>query len=289
VIYSGIKCGGISVYASDKTDLLIDISGYYTDSTAVSGLVYYPLTPCRVIDTRSVYRPQAGPFGPPSMDARETRKFRFPATPYCTVPAAAAYSVTLTAVPPGPLAYMTAWPDGGSQPNVSSINSFVGRVLANSVIIPASADGTIDVFAYDSTDFLVDINGYYAPDDGKKGLYDYTVTQCRASDSTVSGGAYPDDTARTINVPAASGCSGIPSNAQGYAINVTALPNGNPMPFLTAYPAGQPRPNASILNAFQGQVVTNSAIIPAGTNGGIDVYAYRRTDVVVEISGYFGR
>src|SRR5262249_8536823 len=112
---------------------------------------------------------------------------------------------------------------------------------------------------------------------------------CRASDSTVSGGPYPPETARTINIAAASGCSGISANAQGYALNVTALPSGNPMPFITAYPTGQPRPNASILNAFQGQVVTNSAIIPAGTNGAIDIYAYRGTDVIVEVSGYFGR
>jgi hypothetical protein len=281
--------GGISVFASDRTDLLIDISGYYTDSTAVSGLAYYPLTPCRVIDTRVLYRQPAGPFGPPSMGKGETRRFRFPVTPYCPVPVAAAYSVTITAAPPAALAYLTAWPGGSGQPNVSSINSFVGRVLANSVIIPASADGSIDVFTFDATDFLIDINGYYAPDDGQRGLFYFPVTQCRASDSTVSGGPYPDDTTRTINIPAAAGCSGIPSNAQGYAINVTALPGGNPMPFLTAYPTGQARPNASILNAFQGQVVTNAAIIPAGTNGAIDIYAFRRTDVVVEVSGYFSR
>jgi hypothetical protein len=193
--------------------------------------------------------------------------------------------VTITAVPPAPLAYLTAWPSGGGQPNVSSINSFAGRTLANSVIIPASPDGSIDVFTSGATDFLVDINGYYAPDDGVNGQFYFPVTQCRA----VSATTFADESVRTINLPAATGCSGIPSNAKGYSINVTALPNGNPMPFLTAYPTGQPRPNASILNAFQGQVVSNAAIIPAGTNGAIDIFAFRRTDVVVEVSGYFGR
>jgi hypothetical protein len=281
--------GGISVYASDRTDMLIDISGYYTDSTAAAGLAYYPLTPCRVVETRAVYRSPAGPFGPPSMAAGQTRSFRFPLTPYCSVPNAAAYSVTITVVPPGALAYLTAWPNGTGQPNVSNINSFAGRVLANSVIVPASANGTIDVFTYDATDFIIDINGYYAPDDGVNGLFYFPVTQCRASDSTVSGGIYEDDTTRTISIPSATGCSGIPSNARGYSINVTALPNGNPMPFLTAYPTGQVRPNASILNAFQGQIVSNAAIVPAGANGLIDIYAFRRTDVVVEVGGYFGR
>ena len=112
-----------------------------------------------------------------------------------------------------------------------------------------------------------------------------TVMQCRAQDSTL----YQDDSTRTITLSNAGNCTGIPITAKAYAVNATALPGGSPMPFLTAYPIGQPRPDASLLNAFQGQTVTNSAIIPAGTNGAIDVYAFRRTSVVVEVSGYFGR
>lgn len=280
--------GAISLYVSDNTDVLIDVAGYYTNNTAVSNLVYYPLTPCRVVDTRIDYR-LPGPFGPPSMATRETRRFRFPTSP-CTVPqGASAYSMTITAVPQGALQFLTAWPAGGPQPNVSSINSPAGRVLANSVILPASADGSIDVFAFNQTDFIIDINGYFAPDDGVNGQFYFPITQCRASDSTVSGGIYTDNTVRTISIPTAAGCTGIPVSARGYALNVTALPSGSPMPFVTAYPTGQNRPNASILNAFEGQIVTNSAIIPAGAGGAIDVYAYRRTHLVVEVSGYFGR
>ncbi len=288
--------GTIQVYASHNTDLIIDISGYFTDySPQVTNLVFYPMTPCRVIDTRLLYRPQPGPFGPPSMEAQVSRRFKFPDTPYCNVPAgAAAYSFTLTAVPQGILPFMTAWPSDQGRPNVSSINSPGGRVLANSVILPASPDGSVDVYAYTKTDFLVDINGYFAPDDGTNGQYYYPVTQCRVSDSTTAlpapygGPMYAARSARTIPIPT-SGCAGIPANAKGFALNVTALPGGLSLPFVTAYPAGQAQPNASILNAFEGQVVTNSAIIPAGTNGAVNVYAYEKTHVVVEVSGFFGR
>src|SRR5262249_39737749 len=156
---------------SDDTDAIIDISGYFTDDTNVEAYAYYPLTPCRVLDTRSLYRPTAGPFGPPSMNAREARSLQVPVGPYCQVPQGAkAYSVTLTVVPPGPLAFLTAWPTGGAQPNVSSINSPAGRTLANSVIVPAGANGSIDLFAYDRTDLLIDITGYFAADDGATGL-----------------------------------------------------------------------------------------------------------------------
>ncbi|MBL8209220.1 MAG: Ig-like domain repeat protein [Bryobacterales bacterium] len=277
--------GGINVFVSDAADLLIDISGYYTEQT---GLLFFPLTPCRVIDTRVTYRPLAGPFGPPSLRAQEVRRFRLPQTPYCAVPTAAAYSVTVTVVPPAPLAFLTAWPAGVGQPAVSTINSFAGRVLANNVVVPAAPDGSIDLFGYNDTDVLVDINGYYAPDDGRNGLYYFAVTQCRASDST-AGAPFANETARTVDVPAAVGCQGIPRSAKAYALNVIALPNGNPMPFITAYPTGQPRPAASILNAFEGQAVANAAIVPSGANGAVDIYAFRATHVIVEATGYFGR
>ncbi|MCC6394326.1 MAG: hypothetical protein IT167_27265 [Bryobacterales bacterium] len=293
-----VKSGGgsINVYTSDDADVLIDVSGYFSDRSDGANLVFYPLNPCRVIDTRIVYRPVPGPFGPPSMAAKETRRFHLPSTPYCNVPSgAAAYSITLTVSPPGALPYMTVWPAGGPQPVVSSINSFAGRILANNVIVPANDQGSIDVYANNDTDFLMDINGYFAPDDGQRGLYYYPVTQCRVSNTAnylltgaFGGPAFGDNTTRTIPLQS-SGCSGIAGSAKAYALNVTAMPNGNPMPYLTAWPTGQQQPIASILNAFQGQVVSSGAIIPAGNEGSVDIYTYRRTDVAVEISGYFAR
>lgn len=277
--------GAINVYASDATDLIIDISGYFTEDTGPGTLSYYPLTPCRVIETRPEYRPNNGSFGPPFLAARETRTFRFPGNPYCVVPnGAAAYSITITVVPPAPLAYLTAWPAGRSQPNVSSMNSPAGRILANSVIVPASSDGSISLFTYDRSDVIVDINGYFAADDGQNGLFFYPARQCRLINTT-----FTNDTSRTIPVLSSSSCIDIASSAKAYALNATVIPNGSPVPFLTVWPTGQTRPNASVINAFQGQVVSSAFIVPAGTNGAVDVYAYRATDAVLEISGYFAR
>jgi hypothetical protein len=219
------------------------------------------------------------------MPAGQRRTFVFPdASQYCSVPPVArAYSMTVTVAPPGPLQFLTAWPTGGAQPNVSSINSPAGRTLANSLLIPVSPFGGVDVSVFDRSDVIIDITGYFAPDDGT-GLFYFPVTQCRLHDSQ-----FTDEQAKTIAVPSAAGCSGIPVSAKAYLVNATALPGGSPMPFLTVYPTGQVRPNASMLNAFEGQTVTNASIIPAGAGGGVDVFAYRRSQVVVEMSGYFGR
>ncbi|MBL8226974.1 MAG: BACON domain-containing protein [Bryobacterales bacterium] len=282
--------GSIQVYTTNDTDILIDISGYMTDSPTAN-LVFYPLAPCRVIETRAEYRSPPGPFGPPTMNTGETRRFRFPSSPHCTVPsAAAAYSVTITVVPPGPLQFLTAWPAGEPQPNISNINSPAGRVLANNVILPASADGSVEVFVFNRSDVIVDISGYFAPDNGS-GLLFFPVTQCRVADTrlppnTFGGPILENESWRTYPIPT-SAC-GIPSIAGAYSLHLTAIPNGSPMPFLSVWPGVQGQPTTSVLNAFQGQTVTNSVIVPP-SGGAISVYAFRRTHLVLEVSGYFGR
>jgi len=294
IVRADSVAGAISVFSSDNSDLLIDVTGYFTDNRSVSNLVFYPLKPCRVIETRPNER---GPslFGPPSLAASVTRSFRLPASPDCAVPSgAAAYSMTVTAVPQNTLYYMTVWPADKPQPIVSSLNSFDGRIIPNSVIIPASPDGSISVFASNGTNFFVDINGYFAPDNGSTGLFYYPVTQCVAADSSdktytaqFGGPSYQGGAARTLPIPGSPFCAGVPSSAKGYALNVTANPHGGQLAFVTAFPTGQSLPLASMLNDFQKQIVTNSAIIPAGSNGAIDVYASDMSDLAVQITGYF--
>ncbi|MFN7937767.1 MAG: Ig domain-containing protein [Bryobacteraceae bacterium] len=274
--------GAIKVFATNSSDMIIDVAGYFTTTASSRNLAFYPVTPCRAVETRSEYRSPAGPFGPPILNTRETRRFRLPASPFCTIPSnASAYSTTITVVPQGALPYLTLWPAGEAQPNVSSINSFAGRVLANNVIVPAGVDGSIDVFAFERTDLLIDINGYFAPANGPNGLSYTPIVPCSLTGS--NGITLATETSATF-IP--SQCQ-VPAGAKAFMVHFTVRPGGSSMPFLTAYPTGQPRPNASVLNAFQGQTVTNSAIIPAGTNGGIDIYAYRATNVIATLTGYF--
>jgi len=119
----------------------------------------YPVTPCRVADTRN----PNGDFGGPKMAAQTTRSFVIPASA-CGIPStAAAYSMNVTVVPDGVLSYLTAWPAGSAQPNVSTLNSFDGSVVANAAIVPAGTNGAISVYVTNSTHVILDINGYFAP------------------------------------------------------------------------------------------------------------------------------
>ncbi|MGA2117739.1 MAG: hypothetical protein ABSH56_23645 [Bryobacteraceae bacterium] len=177
--------GSIAVYATADTDLLIDINGYFVAHTTES-LQFYPLTSCRILDTRNTPN---GTFAGPSLAGGSTRSFPIPSSG-CDVPSGAgAYALNVTVVPQGELDYLTAWPTGESQPGVSTMNSYAGTVLANAAIIPAGSGGAVSFYASNATDLVVDINGYFAaPAAG--GLNFYTVTPCRIADTRGSDGTF---------------------------------------------------------------------------------------------------
>jgi hypothetical protein len=57
--------------------------------------------------------------------------------------------------------------------------------------------------------------------------------------------------------------------------------------YLTAWPTGVSQPLVSTLNSFDGTVVANAAIVPAGTSGAISIYVTNQTQVILDINGYF--
>jgi Viral BACON domain len=248
-------------------------------------LRFVPVTPCRIADTRNA----TGPFGGPSLAAAIGRDFNIPASS-CGIPAnAVAYSLNLTVVPLVPLGYISVWPTGQPQPVVSTLNSFDGRIKANAAIVPAGLNGAFSVFATDPTHVIVDINGYFVPASGSQNLAFYPVPPCRVADtrnptSTFGAPALSGGVPRTFPVPS-SNC-GIPSSAQAYAVNMTVVPIA-PLGYLTTWPAGSPQPVVSTLNAPTGTVTSNAAIVPAGVNGAITVYATNATDLIIDINGYF--
>jgi hypothetical protein len=69
----------------------------------------------------------------------------------------------MTVVPQGPLGYLTAWPAGQAQPVVSTLNVPKGFALANAAIVRAGTSGSINTFVTDTTDVIIDTNGYFAP------------------------------------------------------------------------------------------------------------------------------
>jgi hypothetical protein len=145
--------GQISVFASNDTDLVIDINGYFA-APGSGGLDLFTLAPCRVLDTRNP------PGAPPFSGMIVANAGASSCLPQGN--AAQAFVLNATAVPPGPLGFLALWPDGQTQPLVSTLNALDGAITSNMAIVPGPS-GSIDAFAADPTHLILDISGYFAP------------------------------------------------------------------------------------------------------------------------------
>ena len=118
---------------------------------------FYPLVPCRVVDTRT---------SGPALAANSTRTFGVAGL--CQVPAdAQAVAAILIAVIPGDLGDLRLYPTGLPAPESSTINFRAGRTRANNVMLPLGAGGQINVQcdmpvgSTGSTHFVLDVVGYF--------------------------------------------------------------------------------------------------------------------------------
>ncbi len=236
-----------------------------------------PVTLCRLIDTR-----QSGG----AIQGGTARNFTVPQLGACGIPtSAAAYSLNVTAVPHGSLGYLTIWPTGEPQPQVSTMNSPDGRVKANAAIVPASNNG-VSVYVSQTSDVLLDINGYF-PAPGAGTYQFYPLTPCRIVDTRngQNGGTLQAGVERDYTI---AGHCNVPSNATAYSFNVTVLPTQGSLDYLTVWPQGGSRPLVSTLNDNTGTTVANAAIVPAGSNNSTAFYAHNHnTDLLLDIDGYF--
>jgi len=55
------------------------------------------------------------------------------------------------------------WPAGQGQPTVSTLNAFDGSIVSNAAIVPAGANGSVSAYVTNTTDLILDTNGYLAP------------------------------------------------------------------------------------------------------------------------------
>lgn len=281
--------GEVSFYPTQDTDLTLDINGYFVPASANVGLEFYPMLPCRVADTRTAN----GPFGGPSFGYASSRDFSILQSA-CAVPSVAqGYLLNLTTVPV-PVsnyfdfhAYLSAWATGPNQPLIATfatVYSDPEEVTANASLIPAGVGGAVSVYVTNPTDLVIDISGYFAPP-GPSGLHLYTVAPCRAFDTRVSGTLQP--LTGIIQVPLANTC-GIPSTASAVVLNATVQPESD-LGFLTLWAEGNNLPLASNLNADDGAITSNMAVVSLGSSGAIDVYASSSTHLMLDISGYFAQ
>jgi hypothetical protein len=143
------------------------LAGFVGNAAAavVTGLVYTPITPCRIVDTRVTGTPFA---------AKETRTFQTngaatqggaSCTVYSgTIPAALSLNVTVDATSlgnPAQYGYLNVTPAPG--PGSSWMNFTGGQTIANAGVAAInSADGSFSIKTQNPANVVVDVFGYFS-------------------------------------------------------------------------------------------------------------------------------
>lgn len=69
-------------------------------------------------------------------------------------------------------------------------------------------------------------------------------------------------------------------------LNVTVV-NPDASGFITVYPCSVAHPLTSNVNFVAGNIVPNGVIAPIGSDGNVCFYSSSRTDLVVDVAGWF--
>jgi hypothetical protein len=136
-------------------------------------LVFTPITPCRILDTRLM----AGGAGTPIPAGGISSYYAGGVSNFvasggsatnCGLQTAglniAAVAINFVAVSPSAAGYITVFPFGGVQPTASTLNYTAGEVVANSAIVKVSqvSSTAMSIYSLATTHVVADVTGYYS-------------------------------------------------------------------------------------------------------------------------------
>ncbi|MFD4240209.1 PKD domain-containing protein [Streptomyces sp. NPDC058525] len=272
----------------DSVDLLADVTGYFTRSTA-SG--YKSLNPVRAVDTREGLGTAKGQVaGQATFGVQIAGERGVPA-------GVTAVALNMTVTNPREAGHLIAFPSGQQAPTTSNVNFSAGQTIANSVIVPVGADGKINIRngAWAGADVIVDVVGYYSTDSRAAFMAGgpFRALDTREDGEWWPGGRFP---ARGY-IPKFATLE--PEGVEANVVNVTVT-NTTEAGFMSVAPSPfpwlindqpdapqPPRPTSSVLNWTAGKTVPNLVQASDGEHGIVHYWnqGWADADLIVD---YFG-
>ena len=279
-----LNAGAVDIYALNPMDLVVDLSGVYVpvdEAPADGRLVTLASGAARMLDTRE----SSGRIPGGATLRVEVAASGIPAN-------ASAVVVNITAIDAA-VGYYTAYPVGQNKPGTSSLNlDRNGQIQPGQAIVQiANGNLAINVFTLNGGHLAVDVAGWFTGagvTPAVEGLF-VPADPVRLLD-TRDFMPLPPWKNSTFTFDTKRGSSGV----SGVALNITGVDPWAPG-FLTAYPAGSPRPNTSNLNLTSfGQVVANHAIVRVGLdasqpapNNKLAIFTLSGSHIVVDLAGWY--
>ncbi|MDT0215593.1 carboxypeptidase regulatory-like domain-containing protein [Rothia sp. ARF10] len=280
--------GSVSLFLSaGSSDMLADVAGYYPADGSFTSL-----SPGRLLDTRAsgaTVDGQARAGG--AIGAGATRDLQVAGRYGIPTTGVDAVVLNVTGVRPTAGTYLSVWPNGSSRPNASNLNLAAGETKPNLVVAKLGSSGKVSFFnASGKVDVLADVAGWIPTGTSYSALTPARLLDTRPTGATVDGlnqrsGAVGAGKSVTIQV---TGRDGIPSSGvSAVVLNVTGV-GPTASTYVTAYPTGEPQPNASNLNLVRGETRPNLVFVKVGTGGKVSLFnAGGSVNLLADVAGWF--
>ena len=248
---------------------------------ATVGDDYTPVTPTRLLDTRSAIGVKT------TTPVAAGQNLVLPIPSIAGFPDADVNAIVanVTVTDPTATGFLTVSPEGEALPTSSNLNFTKGDTVPNLVTVPMGPGGLVFHNGSSGTVHIIaDLQGFY----GSAGYGYKPLTASPVLDTRSGLGA------ATAKPVAARGTLGLnlsgqlPQGATAAVLNVTVT-QPKATGFLTVYPDGAATPTASDLNFTTGQTVANLVVVPV-TDGKVDLYngSGGTVALVADLEGYFG-
>ena len=297
----GAGDGSFNIFAQSTTHVVVDVTGYYAPPNT-GGLYFHPLpSPVRLLETRAGQPVGCFKPGTPLPGGVDTTQ-QVTGVACVGIPAAARAIVgNATTVGPQSGGYLTLFPADAARPLVASSNYNAGQIVNGPFTVGLSVAGQFKLFTTATTDLVVDVLGYYSTevtDANGVGLlftplaHPVRLLETRATPANLTGCFKPNaplngnqvytQTARgvcdSLTIPAAA------LAVVGNATVVSPLSGG----YLTLWPSGALQPTVATSNYSTGDVGNRHFIVGLGNaDGAFKMFSSARTDLVIDLSGYF--
>ncbi len=285
---SGLE-NGVELFngSGGAVHLVVDVTGYIPyipqqPSTAAGAVV--PVFPTRIADSR-LDQQIFGPLGAgKTVGVQVTGRGGVPST------GVAAVIATIAVVTPQRPGYLTAWKADTPRPPTSNLNFQAAKTIANTIVLPLSKAGKVQVFngSGGGIQVIVDVNAYIREGTPTTAGTVATVTPARVADSRL-GWQIPGVVPAASTVPVkVTGIGGIPANGAAAVVLTVTVVAPRAAGYATVWPTSVSLPGTSNLNFALGHTVATTVIARVGPDGQIQVRngSPGAVHMIVDVTGY---
>ena len=268
------------------------LTGTLTDSfgrtntfthTVIVGAAYVPVTPKRILDTRSGLGARRGRSGPQGV-------IRLKIAGANGLPATGVSSVVLnvTDADATSSSWVSVYPDGSARATTSNLNFTAGQVNPNLVTVSVGADGYVDLYNnIGDVDLIADVQGYYTTRSGESASQSYYVPDSAGPQRVIAGANHTGQRiasgVSTFTLPA----TGVPAHVTAAVLSISQSGSSS-TGWLSAFPGTGATPTSSDLDFTAGQTTSGMVIVPITSSRKFRIINHGSSLLLtVDLQGYY--